>query len=950
MEQSHPCKSIYQAAARAHNSDVINIDGSGTSLDPYPCEPEPGLHIAGVLIRSYGTQAFVACKNSSLRFSCNTRNNSSSGVSLARITFVNTSLYLVDCSVKMTGVSFVNGSTDALSLNFSRGSTEKIDFSGCTFYNNSGSTLKIRGDSVNLNVRNSSFIDNKLRMRNTESALLIISPQSLQAQLRLNFTNITVSRNTCPGKACLKIGGGNDGLLSMKIKEGKFKNNYASESVVDVSGTSVMEFTATQFRKNTGRAVNIRDGKSVTLKIVNGNFVNNQIEDFNKMANGGAVCVSGFTQKALVFMSRSNFTSNEGDNGGACAFINLTSVTLDIESCRFVQNKGWSSGGALAVGTNYPNWQENATISIGNSNFSGNTLYFGSPNKRSSSNDTRDEGGGGALAFYVYNMLNLTLTNNTFIDNRAEQKNAGAIRANIGTLYQEAQLLNCNFVRNSGAINSGTFQLSVSDPLSSSPPPVQVKYCTFIQNVANGLGTYDIFLYQNILTISFCNIQNNLGGGIFLGGTADTCDVRVENSLISDNDNFMFYLLRNQIDSDASFKFTNVSMLRNNCSGKSSTFHVSMYHTRNLLLFQESKFEDNFCKSGVVKISVTPYPVLGLGEGSLGTTVVLNHTEFRGNSGVAESALTVLDAEVIQIENSSFINNFGSTDGSHVRVQLRSSELQIYKTIFYQSEKSQVFNLHKEQPYNGFLTVTSFGNMSLRESSFISDPVSYDGKALVFVKGAGRVTMDDSVTIQSPFGSKLNLHNFTHWESFNVGKVFTHALITSFSMSTQPCPIGTYSIRRGTSKGFTMEHLVKCLTCPNGGNCTSALAARPNYWGYPIGDEVHFKFCPHGYCCPVVNQNCPYHNASYKLSGCQGNRTGILCGGCKKNFTEALFNTDCVLVVECTHRWYLIVIFICISLFALYLIRKPPIFQKIASNFTRFIASNRKQITTNSRN
>ena len=61
-----------------------------------------------------------------------------------------------------------------------------------------------------------------------------------------------------------------------------------------------------------------------------------------------------------------------------------------------------------------------------------------------------DERGGDALAFYFYNMLNLTSTNITFADNRAEQKNA--------------QLLNCNFVRNSGAINSGTFQLSVSEP------------------------------------------------------------------------------------------------------------------------------------------------------------------------------------------------------------------------------------------------------------------------------------------------------------------------------------------------------------------------------------------------------------------------------------------------------------------------------------------------------
>ena len=100
-----------------------------------------------------------------------------------------------------------------------------------------------------------------------------------------------------------------------------------------------------------------------------------------------------------------------------------------------------------------------------------------------------DERGGDALAFYFYNMLNLTSTNITFADNRAEQKNA--------------QLLNCNFVRNSGAMNSGTFQLSVSEPFFVISTAGESKNCAFIQNEVNGLGIYDIFLYQNNLTISF---------------------------------------------------------------------------------------------------------------------------------------------------------------------------------------------------------------------------------------------------------------------------------------------------------------------------------------------------------------------------------------------------------------------------------------------------------------
>ena len=261
LEKSHSCKTIYQATAHAHNGDVINIDGSETSRDPYPCESQPGLQIPGVEIQSYKTQAFIACKNSSLRFSCDIGNKSASGVSLVGITFLNTSLYLVDCSLKMAEVTFVNSSVDALSLSFSRDSTRKIDFSACNFYNNSRSSLKIRDDSVNLNIRNSSFTENKVRMRNEESALLVISPQSSWAQIRVNFTNITVTQNICPGKACFAIGSGNVKLLTVKMEKGIFENNSASESVVDISGTSAIELTAIQFIKNTGRAVNIRGGK-----------------------------------------------------------------------------------------------------------------------------------------------------------------------------------------------------------------------------------------------------------------------------------------------------------------------------------------------------------------------------------------------------------------------------------------------------------------------------------------------------------------------------------------------------------------------------------------------------------------------------------------------------------------------------------------------------------------
>ena len=182
-------------------------------------------YIVGISIASYTTQAFVACRNKSLQLSCDFRNSSSGGIFLEGITFVNTSLNLVDCSLKMSGVMFVNSSNDAFSLNFSRGFTGTISISGCTFYNISGSGIKIRGDSVNLNITDTFFTENKLRMNSLESALLSISPQSLSAQIQVNLKNINVLRNNCSGKACMEIRSGRNGLIIMQMKLGSIDNN-----------------------------------------------------------------------------------------------------------------------------------------------------------------------------------------------------------------------------------------------------------------------------------------------------------------------------------------------------------------------------------------------------------------------------------------------------------------------------------------------------------------------------------------------------------------------------------------------------------------------------------------------------------------------------------------------------------------------------------------------------
>ena len=344
----------------------------------------------------------------------------------------------------------------------------------------------------------------------------------------------------------------------------------------------------------------------------------------------------------------------------------------------------------------------------------------------------------------------------------------------------------------------------------------------------------------------------------------------------------------------------------------------------------QSTFLNNFGEDGVVHIDLSLSD-----KTTVDGQVIINNTEFRDNFGRSEGVLKLLKVNTTKIQNCKFINNFGGISSSHANVQRCLGVLIIRNTSFNQFNNSQVFEsggLSKHvAPYLGFLTVTNSENvvMSIRNSSFVSDPFSTDSIDLIVVEEVHSGLLDSSVRIETPINTKLKLRNITgiYHKQVTISTIFT----------TERCPEGTYSIHRGTRRRLSDKH-VNCYPCPVGGNCSLPLAAQPNFWGYPENkDNVSFQLCPEGYCClPSAHNKCFYDN-NYTASGCQGNRTGILCGKCKQNFAEGLFTTECVRVKDCTHSWYLVVFFALTSLFALYLVRKPPVFEEVGKQLTWFI-------------
>ena len=929
------------------DGDIINIDGTGTSRDPYPCQNEKGLDLAGLVLRSYNSRAFISCRTNGFRFFCGM---ASRGVFFEEITFVNTSIHLFECSLNVVACSFINSSVSTLTLKFDEFFVVRnVQLNGCTFRNNSACSVTIYGNSsVDLNVLNSTFVSNKIRSEG--DAILNMSIQNLQANqssIKANFTDLRVLHNFCSGQACFRVFAGINGTdLVLVMERVLFENNVAEVNILDVHGFSngYTDFKSSQFLENTGRAVKIHNGDSIDLKIERSIFSGNGIPysrikpewDYDE-SNGGAVLVDGFTNGAMVSLHGSKFNSNKGGSGGACAFVNISrSLLVDIKNCRFVRNEGRFSGGAVAVGSFSKLLDYSDLICIHDSDFSGNKLLMDSCGVL--------DCGGGAVALYVKHMGNLSIVSDTFTDNRAEDKTSGAIHAEVVRLYSDVEILNCEFLRNWATEVTSTLALYFSD---SSQPRVTLQNLTFINNsgdVNNSLitsVTSDILINpgNGYVVLRSSKIQKNSGGGFqvfftsherHLGGNVSFV---MENTLISENIHFLMLIRIDGPVFQPVYLLKNVSFVNNNCNTGYgwSCIHLAALNSNCSFHLEQSTFLNNLGPSGVIRIVSSP-PAIS----NTKFRTIINNTEFRNNSGGDKCILELLDVYATEIQNCNFTDNFGGVVSSHIRIF--PGKLTFWNNTFYQSAESQVlYDVGGKSKdlvaFSGFLAVTQSESVEIRNSSFILDPFSAEGKAIVVVEGAGEGILDDSVQIASPINTKLNmrrLQTYTHHEGVTKELVW---------ISTERCPVGTYSILRGKQSGYSAKELVNCYRCPVGGNCSSSLAAQPNFWGYPVNkDSVSYQLCPEGYCClPSVDNKCSYDNNSYLHSGCQDNRTGILCGQCKQNFTEGLFTTECVRAKDCTHSWYLVVFLALTISFAFYLVKKPPVFECVGKQLTWLI-------------
>ena len=201
--------------------------------------------------------------------------------------------------------------------------------------------------------------------------------------------------------------------------------------------------------------------------------------------------------------------------------------------------------------------------------------------------------------------------------------------------------------------------------------------------------------------------------------------------------------------------------------------------------------------------------------------------------------------------------------------------------------------LHKKNYFGGEIIYSS-GELNMRRNTIRSiDDFSEDNSLIVHMSRRETIKIND-IKITCSTGKDITA---TVPDKFAA----VAGTIVAFNVKCFACPPQQYSVLKG-NLGPKLDHQshIQCYDCPSGGNCTNGqIKAAENFWGFRKKSnhlEIRFAACPYGYCC--IESQCKRYNS------CGNGRHGTLCGRCKPNLIENIFNPTCLRYKDCYHPWF----------------------------------------------
>ncbi|MEG5039049.1 MULTISPECIES: DUF4347 domain-containing protein [unclassified Microcoleus] len=350
--------------------------------------------------------------------------------------------------------------------------------------------------------------------------------------------NITIDGAAAPGltisgnntSRVIRIGGStNVTLKNLIVANGKVSgidpNNETTSAGggIQTGGSSTLTLENCQVNNNVaGFGGGIHTGFRSTTNVINSKFSGNDgsLADNTERGGGAIATKSG----GVLTIKDSEFTNNKGSYGGA---VNNLLGSMTIENSKFTGNrtdKGVGGAvyvdGANASGPNATPGPVAGNIAIRNSVFDGNI----------------GTGEGGAAFLFGYLQDKVVLENSTFINNQAVKNSSGTGGSGGGVRHGNVDLTvtNCTFANNKAEDNGGGLWFGENGNVS-------IVNSTFSGNSAAKLGGGMVagnrdFFSTNIVNSTFAkNTAGEYSGGIATFNDAVKSPITVKNSIFDRN-------------------------------------------------------------------------------------------------------------------------------------------------------------------------------------------------------------------------------------------------------------------------------------------------------------------------------------------------------------------------------------------------------------------------------
>ena len=541
-----------------------------------------------------------------------------------------------------------------------------------------------------------------------------------------------------------------------------------------------------------------------------------------------------------------------------------------------------------------------------------------------------------------------------FINNRISTESEGPNRALFYGVQGHLNILisSCRFVA-PGIIVPG----------ASGTMNVMITNSTAAQNHSDSVLVVLAVGFRNIW-FDGLTLMNGNGTQILL--LFSTFDLVVSNSDFSYNQQLLFYIY---LVGSSRVSFLNSSFVGNTCANDSyfplsEMIEIILSESIELHFFMENvTVLQNRCAGSLLSITEEfQQKVLDGYRYYTNANLPLGEERFIENQVItAFNKLNVIDNISgldgvflitfgnVLIYDSFFRNKFGFFDSSVLNFQGQPVFVELFNMPT--SYKLKIKFIHRDVDLQAIDSFSFANTGSLKISGSVMKREEFGNvDAFLLIKSAQSVEIENS-TLMCPIGTKLEFRNLSFWVETPYSNNSTRYLTYMFQCNA--CPTQTYSLKRRHSDGFTLNNDMLCRPCPPGGNGSHNIAAKPKYRGSYLldQDEVEFKYCPMGYCCPSLNYSCPFvneQNASH--TGCQGNREETLCGKCIDGHSQTLFSGQCRHSSECRDYWFWPLSISIALLFIIYLSWKSSILRCFKAQVLWFLSYDSIVLRNSARN